>query len=249
MELKNLRKKFMKWVLVPYIATYSLASGYAVFDYNVNVSTIEQDRTQSLHVRRFKARLGDKEKYFTLVGENHIYTRAEFEFGKKLVEEHKTFAGEVGSDSKLPSGNALLNRINGYLLLPSLIFYMYGTGRFYPSIPIIAEEKGFNVYGLEENIYSDMSIAEKTKILFWSASAVLTAPLEYYSGRFGDASDQCSGSMVLLLTAKRDVTMGSNLAGLIKRNDVDNMLVTVGSCHLDGVVRTLSNQTQLVEIR
>ena len=251
MEMRNIRKTFMKWVLVPYIALYSLASGYAAFDYNAfNSSRIEQDQTQSLQIRKYKVRFDNKEKHLTLVGENHFYNRVEFELGITLINGHNAFANEFGSDSKLPSGDELLNRVIGYLSVPSALFYVFGSGRFYPPISVMAEAAGHNIHGLEESPFSDLSTKEKASILYSSASSILIAPLDYYFARSEDSRDlrdSCLEDEPLI--AKRDPIMGFNLASLLKSDDVDNLLGTVGVCHLDGVVKTLSKQIELEEIK
>ena len=253
MQTQNLARNFMKWVVViPYVAFYVAATGYAAVDYKFfNPNRIEQNQPQGLQVRRYIARIDAKEKYLTLVGEIHIYNLTEYKLGRKLVEEHTSFAGEVGSDSSLPSGDELFNSINARLWYIPLKFYQYGSGRRYGGIDLIAEKKGNKVHGLEENPYEGLSLGKKASILVWSVGGFLTAPVPYYVGRFEDPSDYTSGCSGLIegeLVTKRDIVFAESLAELLKRDDINKLLATMGSCHLDGVIENLEKKIDLQQV-
>ncbi len=198
MQIQNIAKGVLKWVVIPYAIVNVAAIGYAAIDYNFfNPNRIEQNQQNGLQVRRYIARINGEEKYLTLVGEIHIYNLTEFKLGRKLVAEHTSFAGEVGS-AEVPSGDALFNRINAELWRIPFKFYQYGSGRRYAGIDQIAEKKGNKVHGLEENPYESLSLREKTSILGWSAFGFATAPMQYYLGRFEDPSDYTAGCSGLI---------------------------------------------------
>ena len=251
--MPTVAKKFMKWVVVPYAASYMAATGYAAVDYHFfNPNRIEQNQPQGLQVRRYVASIDGKEKYLTLVGEVHFYNLTEFKLGRELVKEHTSFAGEVGSDSNLPSGDRLFNSINARLWHIPLKFYQYGGGRRYGGIDLIAEKKGNKVHGLEENPYESLSTVEKTRFLGWSIFGFLTAPGQYYTGRFEDPSDYtagCSGPTgEKALITKRDPVMAKSIVRLLERDDVNDLLATMGSCHLDGVIEKLEKDIDLQQV-
>lgn len=253
MRIQNIAKGFLKWVVIPYAVSYVAATGYAAVDYNFfNPNRIEQNQPQGLQVRRYTARINGEEKYLTLVGETHIYNLAEFKLGRKLVNEHTSFAGEVGSDDELPSGDALFNRINAELWRIPFKFYQYGSGRRYGGIDLITEKKGNKIHGLEKNPYESLSLREKASILVWSVSGFLTAPVDYYVGRFEDPSDYTAGCSGLIgeesLITKRDPVMAESIVRLLERADVNDLLVTMGSCHLDGVIEKLEKDIDLQQV-
>ncbi len=64
-----------------------------------NLQRIERGETvQILEVHKYRVNVDGKEKQLTLAGEHHRYNRTEHEMAKKLVDEHKHFADECGSD-------------------------------------------------------------------------------------------------------------------------------------------------------
>jgi len=254
MQLKNIAKNtLVRWLVIPYATAYIVATGYAAVDYHFfNPNRIEQNQPQGLQVRRYTARIDGEQKYLTLVGETHIYNRTEVEFGRKLVDEHTSFAGEVGSDSKLPSGDRLFNSVNAKLWHIPIRFYQYGSGRRYAPIDRIVENNGNKVHGLEDNPYESLSTGDRISTVGWSIFGFLTAPMQYYMGRFEDPSDYtagCSGPIgVESLITKRDPVMAESIVRLLESDDVDDLLATMGSCHLDGVIENLEKEIELQEI-
>lgn len=43
--------------------------------------------------------------------------------------------------------------------------------------------------------------------------------------------------------------MADNLANLLRRDDVDNLLVGVGGAHLVGIIKNLSKEVELEEVK
>jgi len=251
--MKSLGKKFLKGVVAPYLALYILTSGYAAIDYRwFNPNKEEQNQAIALHIRRYKARVDGVEKYLTLVGETHVYNKAEARLGRRLVNEHTSFADEVGSDDNdLPFWDDVFNSVIAELWRLPVKFEQWGNGRRYARIATIAERRGHKVHALEENTYSPLSPLDRAKVLAWSSAGFLTAPLHYPAGRYEDPSEPCLdiGPLAKPLVTKRDPVMSRNLAGLLKQDDVDKLLASIGSCHLPGVIKNLEKELELQEIK
>ncbi len=116
----------------------------------------------------------------------------------------------------------------------------------------IAEEKGHKVHALEKDPLMHLSLGEKAELFGRSYLGMLWAPLSYYEGKneepysvskFADFRYRES------LIDKRDEVMAGNLANLLRREGVDNLLAEVGGAHLEGVIKNLSDEVELREVK
>lgn len=257
MGLKKAVKKGIKWLYVGYGTAYALVSGHIGYDYLMyNKPRIERGETvQHLEVHRYKVAINGKEKEVTIAGEYHSYNKTEYEIGKKLVEEHEHFASECGSDffATMSTGDLIYMSM---LAIPSIVPFFYndvGSGRGYPSISDIAEQRGYYVDALEGelNLFKDMPISGKTELVMMVASDLVTAPLMYYRGKNETTYDPKKVEYMakIMLVDKRDKVMAHGIVDLLKEDDIDKLLVNIGRGHLEGVTYNLSQQLVLREIR
>lgn len=254
MNLKSIAGKLVKWVVIPYVALYTALAVYGVIDYKVHYnSRVEQNQTQSLQVHRYKTVIGGKEKQFTLIGEIHQYTIKENEFARKLVDEHNSFASESGDSGcdNLPLKDKAIRYATRLAITVPSKFSTAGNGRVFDSARKIVQKDGKKVHSLEGCLTENISYAEHGKLLAQYAYLNLVAPLIYYTAKEGPDPDgtDCTDSPIAKSLSKRDRLQAEGLARLLKSGEVDNLLATVGKCHLDGVIRSLSEEIELEEVR
>lgn len=189
MDIKKTARNVWKYGTRLYVASWLAVSVHGGYDYfRYNLPRIEQRKTvQILEVHRYKVKVDGNEKYLTLAGEQHDYNLTEHEMAQELVNEHKHFANECGSD--VLSKFSVSNFFYGLAMsVPITIISLYehlGNGRGYDSISQVAEKMGHNVQALENpnDPLDNMSVGEKTQLLGILVFSALKAPLAYYEAK------------------------------------------------------------------
>jgi hypothetical protein len=245
--MANFIKRNLKRALLSYAVLYLGASGIAVFDYHFfNPAKNGEDQPVTLDVRRFQTNIDGQEKRFTLVGEDHIYTKSEYQLGVTLVDEHDHFAGERASDAQLPKQDERFVDIADAIFYIPIKAHRYGSGRHYKNIDRIAEKDSHFVHGIEENAFDGMSKSDRLDILIWGLSGLVIAPTIYFQGRYEvDACPDLEDGFGRSLIYDRDPVLADGIVKLLHQDDIDNLLVSFGGCHVPGIVTELEKQLVL----
>ncbi len=263
MELKKIKEYVQtgwKWTNRAYLTAFLATSLHVGYDfYTSNLPRIERGETvQILEVHRYRVNVdgNGKEKYLTLVGENHDYNQTEHEIAQKLVNEHQHFADECGSDlfENISIGNFLYASAVAIPLIITDFYQNLGDGRWYDSIDAIAEERGYKVHALEkvDDPFNNMSAGGKARLFGESVFSALTAPLAYYEAKNEtpyDASKYANFAYRESLIDSRDPVMAQGIVDLLKKDEIDKLLAEVGRIHLEGVISNLSKQIELREVK
>src|SRR3989338_692875 len=265
MKIKNIVKWTTGTIAGLYVAAYLGFTAHAIYDSKQRYGQgIQQEEQLSLlKVKRFRVKISGKEKYLTLVGEVHSYNKKEYEIAKKLVDEHRHFVYEGGKRGNQSFGNYVYQEVMDKLLKIPAFYLNLGTGRFYDVIPIIAKQKGYNVQGLENpyNVYESLSFDDKFAFLKDITHSALTAPLLYYKAELLEdilamLSEAGIGDIKLIdsrfqkpLVDGRDIKMSKGIVDRLKKEGVDKLLAGAGISHFGGIIRNMSNQIGLEEIK
>ena len=257
MTLKKTAGRVLRLGIGLYLAGYLAVSGHVGYDFiKHNLPRIEQRQTvQILKVNKYKLNVNGKEKYLTLAGENHFYNQTEYETAIKLVDEHQHFADECGSDAfeNISCKNSLYTLAVGIPFKITSFYSHLGNGRWYYSIDDIAEDRGYKVHALEDpdDPFDNMSRGEKIRLFGIAMYSALIAPLYYYDAKKEKPFDQKRIDNFRFkdsLVDKRDITMANGIINLLQKEEIDKLLVSIGRGHLEGVIKSLSQQLTLDEL-
>ncbi len=257
-KIKHYVKKAGKWAVGLYLGAFLATNAHIAYDYYTsNRPRIERGETiQHLNVSEYKINIGNKEKHLTLVGENHSYNKREHEIGEMLLDKHEHFASEIGNDSS--EDMSLGNRIYvTSIIIPLALPFFYnnlGSGRWCDSISDMAKKQGHKVYALENvnDAFNNLSPTEKTKLSGEVVFSMFTAPYAYYTGKNEkpfDANNFSNFEYREPLLDKRDRVMADGIVGLLKKDEIDELLANVGIAHQSGIISNLSKQVKLEEIK
>ncbi|MBS3113621.1 hypothetical protein J4448_00820 [Candidatus Woesearchaeota archaeon] len=259
----------MKWGSGAIVGLYALAylefTALAMYDsYKRYGHPTQQEQAQALIVKRYKVRINGKEKNFTLVGEAHYYNQKEHELGKKLVDEHQHFAYEGGKQSNQSLGNLVYQEAFEFLMKIPIFYTKLGTGRFYDNILLIAKQRGHKVQRLENSYkpFDNLPLERKLELLRIAAYGALVGPLLYHQARLlepmlAELSESELENLIKWtdpvlhkhLVEERNKIMSREIAGILKQDTIDKLLAGVGKGHLDDIIRDLSQQIELIEIK
>lgn len=226
--------------------------GYDFFANNKQELKTNGGVEYNLQVQKYDVDINGQKKKLTLVGETHYYNRMEHETGKKLVEEHNNFANEIGKGTNIPFMDKVFFTPFSALHLVSSGFSRLGDGRIYSSISEIAEDSGQTVYALEEDPFIHMSVGEKLGFGILMSIEFLVAPINYYASKNETSYNPRDYDDFVFresMIDKRDSVMAQGLIKLLSKDNVDNLLATVGGAHVEGIVKNLLKNVELNEIK
>ncbi len=240
-----------------YLAGMVAVNAHIAYDYHTHTKyTIENGEIPKvLEVHKYEINLDGEEEYLTIVAEKHSYSKEEYEIGIRLAEDHAHFASEVGTQSFYNVSKSNLRYLLAIVtcLGPSNYYYNLGSGRTYDSVSSIAEDQGYFIYALEDVQQSleDFSGFDKALFFGWSTASALVSPIGYYQGRddTGFVHGQNKGTLFnRLLVDKRDEGIADGIIDLLRDDEIDDLLASLGIAHFEGVIEHLSEKVELIEI-
>ncbi|MCK4319319.1 hypothetical protein KAW38_01985 [Candidatus Micrarchaeota archaeon] len=257
-KLKWFAKKSLRMAGIAYLTAFLTLSTHVGYHYfKHRKPEIEQGMTiNELEINGYKVNINGKEKYLTLVGETHMYTKKEYEIAKKLIEEHKYFACEVGIGFR--KNTSTKNYIYGWIYRgffdTSYLYYRLGSGRWYKPLAHTAKNN-YNIYPLEgsNDFFDNLSFKEKMLLFSEFTLSLLISPFQYYN-TIGEIPNENEyeydfGELQEPVIDKRDRVMAKSIVELLERDEIDKLLAEIGSAHLKGVTENLSQEVELEKIQ
>jgi len=204
------------------------------------MKNVTQDKIR-LKIDEYKAVVDGKEKKLCLIGEYHVYNLPEHNLSEKLAEGYNNYASEITVENQ--NNQPLSDMLYGVVLSMfkvDLISAFFGK-KGYPNLSLSLGLNGQKVHSLEESPWKPFNFHEKIKLL--------TDDGAFKScGDFNKDYEMVKKSPSYEpLVKRRDKIMADNLAKLLKKEDTNDLLATVGRAHLEGVTKYLSEQVKLVE--
>ncbi len=249
-------KGFFKTLAMLYVSAYILTTSAAIIDNRFISKEKIEDSVNNLHVHNFNINIDDEKNYLTLSGECHIYTKQEYEVAKSIVNKHRHFAAECGSDvmENITSGNLMYCLVAGITYKPYLYFFQLGSDRHYDTISELAEEKGYFIHALEDpdDPFDNLSFSERCQFLGDIIASAFVAPIGYFRGKYEaplDASAVANYRFKNSLITKRDSVMAENIIKLLSEDEIDSLSANIGLAHLDGVINNLHKLADIVEVK
>jgi len=204
-------------------------------------------RTLEFMVNEYNTKLG-------IIGELHLYNKAESEFGRKMLKKYNTVLVE-GSEKTPPIYYAA-----SALYAPEILSMANILERDYPTTTQMAKECGKEIKRLESK--ASLGFAQATALILRGVYSILSTPITRYKlKKYGDpyikgGSEYHLHERKSLINkfddfafgrnrAERDKIMAKNAIEIIKKKDA---LVVFGINHLGGFLENIKYELDLTQI-